>query len=80
MEDDFFTAVCGLVGIVLVVVVFGLPIRAVRHHYGVNSCGIFAEQSGYDTKFVDYNFFQWDCLAHRDDGKWVSKDNLRDMQ
>ena len=80
MDDDLFMAITAIVGTALLIVGIALPARMVKHHYDVNSCHIFADQSGYDTKFVDYNFFQWDCLAHRDDGKWVSRDNLRDMQ
>lgn len=80
MDDDLFMAGLIVAGVVALLVVIGIPIRQITHHYDVKSCGIFAEESGYQTKFVDYNFFSWDCLARRDDGKWVSRDNLRDMQ
>ena len=80
--DNEFWAIGALIfgGLLALVVTVLTPTRFIMHHYDVNSCRIFAEQSGYETKFVDYNFFEWDCLAHREDGKWVSRDSLRDMQ
>ncbi len=79
-EELLFGVLFTVVALVALFLVVGMPVRYIQHHFDAKSCVVFAEQSGYDTKFVDYNFLQWDCLAHRDDGKWVSRDSLRDMQ
>lgn len=52
-------------------------IRALDHHYGVSSCHSFAAQSGYETKWADYNFLYYECLAKTNNGKWVPTDSLR---
>lgn len=69
----------GLIATVILVVTLGIPARQIGHHYSVNNCRIFQDETGYETKFVDYHFFKWDCLAQTKTGKWVSKDNLREM-
>lgn len=48
-------------------------IRQFDHHYTVNDCRKFAESSNYETKFVDYSFWTWDCLVKSGD-RWVPMD------
>ena len=79
MDDGAFL-VSVVVAAILALSGFVVGVIRIQHHYDVNSCGIFAVESGYQTKFVDYNFFDWACLAQREDGKWVNRDALRDMQ
>jgi hypothetical protein len=68
---------CGLVlVIVALLLAVMLPIRQLIHHYDIADCRNFASQSGYETKFAQYTWWTWDCLAETDNGKWVSKDNL----
>lgn len=56
-----------------------IPIRQISHHYDVAKCRTFAQQTGYETKFADYNIVEWDCLARTASGKWVSISQLREV-
>lgn len=58
------------------VLLFGVT-RQWGHHVDVSECTAFGAASGYETKFVDYNFWDWDCLAKIDNAKWVEARNLR---
>jgi len=40
------------------------------------ACYVFSQNSGFETKFVEYTFWHRDCLAKLDDGKWISAYNL----
>ena len=40
------------------------------------SCLSFSYQSGYETKYVEYTYFRFDCLAKQSDGKWISTENI----
>jgi hypothetical protein len=51
--------------------------RGFAHPIDASSCQSFGSASGYEVRFVDYNFFEWDCLAKTSSGKWVSATNLR---
>lgn len=62
-----------LLGFVIAVMIY-LIIRQVDHHYEKNTCDNRGRVTGFDTKFVDYNFWSYDCLAKRSDGKWVAFD------
>lgn len=79
MDDDWFTVLASLFSIVLLIVVIGLPGRQIAHHLDVNNCRTFHSQTGYETKFVDYHFLKWDCMAKTQTGKWVSSDNIREI-
>lgn len=73
----FFMALCtASAGILAAIFV---PIRQIAHHYDVAKCDTFAQQTGYETKFVDYNIADWDCLARTASGKWVSTSQLREV-
>ena len=78
-DDEWVFALLAAVGSLLLVALICLPVRQVYHHYEVKQCHQFSEQAGYTTKFVDYNFFSWDCLAQTKTGKWVGYEKLRDV-
>lgn len=69
------------VGTLLVGIVGGATYGAIRWQHGLDktSCEIFADQSGRETKFVDYNWGSWDCLTPQSDGKWISTSMLREV-
>lgn len=71
--------VYGLLGLTVAVAVIGLPIRQVAHHVDNNTCAAFGVVSGYEVKFVDFNFFSWDCLVLTADGTWVPKNSIRNI-
>jgi hypothetical protein len=51
--------------------------RQVDHHYKQSTCPERGEVMGRPTKFVDYTFWSYDCLAQADDGTWLSVDKFR---
>ncbi len=44
----------------------------------VTQCSSFSQESGYETKFVEYHVLSFDCLAERTDGRWISTSKLRE--
>lgn len=82
MEDLKDIAAVGLIilllgGILLAAIYF--PIRAIGHNVDNRNCRAFSQQTGRETKFVDYTFLTWDCITPSTDGKWISIDNLREI-
>lgn len=67
-----------IVGFVVLFSAIFFPVVALDKHYTRINCVKFAEQSGFETKFADYNFATYECLAKRTDGKWVGSDKLRE--
>ena len=70
----------------LSIVVFVLIVLVTVMYFGFNiwnrsqlrtSCAVFSKESGRETKFVDYTYWQRDCLTPQDNGKWISVFNLR---
>lgn len=41
------------------------------------ACNVFSVESKRETKFVEYTYWNFDCLTPQSDGKWVSAFNLR---
>lgn len=72
-----FIATC----VVVVAIISGMlfPIRALKHHLDVSRCDQYTETTGFETKFQDWNFFKWDCLAKTNNGRWVPIDKLREV-
>ncbi|QRY51814.1 hypothetical protein [Mycolicibacterium septicum] len=84
MADDFIDFLFAIVvpGLVALVVIGGLAtgiMKLVVEPVDRSSCAAFAEASGRETKFVEYNFFEWDCLTPQSDGKWISTSMLREV-
>lgn len=54
------------------------------YFHGKAECRAFERQTGYDTKFevlVSVGLpLSWDCFARQEDGKWIPKSRLRDIQ
>lgn len=78
--DDFLEIVVAPL-VVIMVFVGGITFGAIKwqHSMDQTACTVFADQSGRETKFVDYNWASWDCLTPQSDGKWISTSNLRDI-
>lgn len=72
---EYIAAVVATLGltVALVFTIQGMDRVNLRH-----ACDSFAQQSGFQTKFVDYTAFSYDCLAERSDGKWISTKMLRE--
>jgi hypothetical protein len=67
-----------IITILIIILLIGGACRTGRY-FDKRSCYSFGQQSGRETKFVDYTFFSWDCLTPTTDNKWISIDNLRDI-
>lgn len=65
----------------LAILVFGLVLLIVpiSKHVDRNNCHKFATNTGRTTKFVSYNWFQWDCLTNTATGRWIPIDQLREF-
>jgi hypothetical protein len=50
----------------------GGSIRNYQHSQDEQACRVFQEETGHKTRFVNYNFWTWDCLTPGFNGKWVS--------
>jgi hypothetical protein len=68
-----------IAGVMVLLAAIGIPVRQVQHNLDTSACHGFGQASGYQTKFVDYNFWNWDCLAKASDGKWISTQRLHDV-
>jgi hypothetical protein len=56
-----------------------LVTRELSHHYSVVGCKSFERETGRPTTFVDYHYWDWDCLTPGADGKLISTKALRDF-
>jgi hypothetical protein len=79
MGDDWVEAIIGLFAIVVICVLIVFGCRMVDHHYQVSVCNGFGQATGREIKFVDYTFWNYECLTPSKDGKWVTTDQLREM-
>lgn len=79
MDDDIFIALVGLMSVGIVFCGLMLGIRQADHHIEVSACRTFGQTSGYETRFVDYNFVKYECQAKTSNNKWIPSDNLRDI-
>lgn len=43
------------------------------------SCPKFSESSGYETKYVEYTYWNYACVAKTKGGKWIDSSLLRDI-
>lgn len=76
---DRWVVVIGISILVSIFIAFFTVYRYVDHHMETQECKKFAQVSNYETKFADYNWFLFECLAKTADGKWVPKSQLRDV-
>ena len=66
-----------LVSIIVLVLLVIILVRQIDHRLQVSSCREFSVQSGYETKFAEYNFARYECLVGVPSGKWVPIGNIR---
>ena len=82
MDKDF---VLGGIAILLVCVALitglVLGVNAFDRSQQQKACIAFSQQSGRQTKFVEYTYWSRDCLTPSSDGSgtWISAYNLRDI-
>lgn len=63
------------VPILIAALLFG-TIRQIDHHYQQKYCEPRLSSYGREGKFVDYNYWSYDCLAKTSDGSYVPINSL----
>lgn len=63
-------------GFTVLILAIALPIRGLSHYYDKKYCPVKLEALGREGKFVDYNFWDWNCLVQNDNGSYVTIDRL----
>lgn len=83
LDSDFMEEVILLIAVIIIAgtAIAGVVAvcRQVDHHYEVRKCRDFSVITGYTTKFADYNFMNYECLALSKNGKWIPYDRLREI-
>ena len=70
---------CVVLAIVLFIGAMTLTVRQVAHHYAQNSCRTYEVQTHRETRFADWNFWDWSCLTKTADGRWIPIGQLREF-
>lgn len=67
---------------IFLVVVLGVPLlvgNAVSKHFTMSNCEGFARETQRETRYAEYNYWNYECLAKTTDGKWLPSDQLREL-
>jgi hypothetical protein len=74
MELAGFLALFGIGLLLLVALVM------TSAYYGDRaSCNGYQNQTGRETRFVNYWLLSWDCVVRSSDGRWVPVDQVREV-
>lgn len=76
MKEWLLVIISAIIALAVLVMAVLLPLRFVRHWYDAKYCPVKLEALSREGKFVDYNFWDWNCLAKTDSGKYVTIDRL----
>lgn len=44
-----------------------------------SSCDAWSRATGRETRHVQFNAFEWQCMVKLDDGSWLERERLRDV-
>ena len=69
-----------LAGVAFFLAAIIVPINLLASHYDRIACQQFATNANRETKFVRYNFWQWECLTPSPDGKWIPTSALTQIE
>ena len=53
--------------------------NALSKHFTKVNCVAFQRETGRETRYAEYNYWNFDCLAKTSDGKWLPTDRLREV-
>ncbi len=83
MKDVLTKIWDSVIGSLLAVVIgfglVGVGLRAWDHNLSVKKCEQFNASTGFATKFVDWNFFNYECLVQNTSGRWIPLNQLRNV-
>lgn len=77
--DDYLGMTTGLSFILIILLILNaliLGIRQLDYHYSSTYCMPKLKQIHREGKFVQYNFWEYDCLVKTSDGTYIPLDNL----
>lgn len=78
MRDGAWVSVfLATVGVVVFVVVYSVTWITVG--YDRRNCQRWSEATGREVQFRQWSHWSWECFAQTGDGKWLPKDQLRDV-
>lgn len=72
----FWSALLLLLGIAALFGLIMLTVRQVNYHYSSTYCQQKLHQVDREGKFVQYNFWEYDCLAKTTNGTYIPLENL----
>src|ERR1700751_67655 len=72
----FWCATLFIIGIVALIAGIILVVRQVDYHYESTYCQPKLKQIGREGKFVQYNFWEYDCLVKSSNGTYIPLTNL----
>jgi hypothetical protein len=72
---DFFKIIVGFFGLLVLLVVL---IVSFDKNQLKQSCKIFGQTSGYETRYFEFTYWSYDCQARQENGKWISTTLLRE--
>lgn len=67
------------IGLVVLVAAVALPTNFISVHYDKKNCYAFGQTTGREVKFERYNYWTWSCQAKTNDGKYLPKEQLREI-
>lgn len=70
---SFFGAI---LAVVLILAALVIGVRQVDYHYTSTYCDDKLKQVQREGKFVEYNYWEYDCLVRAKDGTYIPLDNL----
>lgn len=76
--------ILALIGIVLgtiaaVIFVLAYSVAWIDVGYQERQCSRFGEVSGREVQFRQFSHWSYDCYVRAGDGKWILRDQLRDV-
>jgi len=76
MKEIVIESIAGLFFIIVISVFLLMGLISFGKSQTKSSCVRFAAETGYETKYAEYTYFRFNCLAKQSDGKWISTENI----
>jgi hypothetical protein len=77
--SEVYGPATSLSGVVVVVAIATTVVFQIQRYFESAMCPVFAVESGFETKFVDYNLWNFECLAKTTTGTRVPIERLREV-
>lgn len=77
--DELFAIAASIAAFAAVMFGIGVGVNTISRSQSESSCTAFASETHRETKFVNYTYWDYDCITPASDGKWISTKALRDV-